>query len=84
MIQNNEVVNKCWLRKRSDMRATNWHIKNSTFKDIFYLTLCGQPLSLDVDTKWENDDDYKWQFGHYFVPEKVCKKCEKVEKEVSA
>jgi len=37
---------------------------------------------LDVDTKWENDDDYKWQFGHYFVPEKVCKKCEKIESKV--
>ena len=78
MTKNNEVVIKCWLQKRGDMRATNWHIKDLTIKDIFYVTLCGEMMSLDVDTKWENDDDYKWQFGHYFVPEKVCKKCEKV------
>ena len=82
MTQNNEVVNKCWLRRRGDMRVSNWHIKDLTFKDIFFVTLCGQSLSLDVDTKWENDDDYKWQFGHYFVPEKVCKKCEKIESKV--
>jgi len=82
MTQNNEVVNKCWLKRRGDMRTTNWHIKDPTFKDIVYVTLCGQSLSLDVDTKWENDDDYKWQFGNYFVPEKVCKKCEKIESKV--
>ena len=82
MTQNNEVANKCWLRRRGDMRVSNWHIKDSTVKDIFYVTLCGETLSLDVEDKFENDDDYKWQFGHYFVPEKVCKKCEKIESKV--
>ena len=78
MTKNNEVVLKYWLQKRGDMRTTNWHIKDPTFKDIYYLTLCGESMSLDVEVKWENDDDYKYQFGNYFIPEKVCKKCEKV------
>ena len=82
MTQNNKVLNRCWLQKRGDRRTTNWHIKDQTFKDIYYLTLCGESMSLDVEVNWENDDDYKWQFGHYFIPEKVCKKCEKIESKV--
>ncbi len=52
MTKNNEVVFKYWLQKRGDMRTTNWHIKDPTFKDIYYLTLCGESMSLDVEVKW--------------------------------
>lgn len=72
--------NKCWLQRRQDMRFTNWHIMDQTIKDIFYLTLCGEQMDLNVNTQWENDDDYKWQFGVYFTPDKVCKKCQRVAK----
>ncbi len=79
MTSNIETKNKCWLQHRQDMRCSNWHIMDQTIKDIFYYTLCGQEMNLDVNVKWENDDDYKWQFGQYFVPDKVCKKCQKIE-----
>ena len=74
-----DMKSTCWLQIRNDMRYTKWHIMDQEHKDIYYRTLCDFPMPLhDTDVKWDNDDDYKWQFGHYFVPDKVCNKCQKI------
>lgn len=67
-----------WVQRRKDLRSTNWHIINQNFKDIYFMTLCNVQMSLDENVKYENDEDYKWQFGHYFLPDKICNKCQKI------